>query len=91
MAQDVVSLLRGREGDHRCELNCEWVEGEADSTPDEARLLDPRTSAWTVQLEARVAGSLDKTRRAPRWARRWGPMPCRANAWRSSTATTTTR
>ncbi len=62
MAQDVVSLLRGREGDHRCELNCEWVEGEADSTPDEARLLDPRTSAWTVQLEARVAGSLDETR-----------------------------
>ncbi len=62
MAQDVVSLLRGREGDHRCELNCEWVEGETDSTPDEACLLDPRTSAWTVQLEARVAGSLDEVR-----------------------------
>jgi hypothetical protein len=62
MAQDLVSLLRGREGDHRCELNCEWVEGEADSTPDEACLLDPRTSAWTVQLEARVAGSLDEVR-----------------------------
>jgi hypothetical protein len=62
MAQDLVSLLRGREGDHRCELNCEWVEGEADSTPDEACLLDPRTSAWTVQMEARVAGSLDEAR-----------------------------
>jgi hypothetical protein len=29
MVQDLGWLLRGREGDHRCELNCEWVAGEA--------------------------------------------------------------
>jgi len=25
MTQDLVWLLRGRQGDHRCVLNCEWV------------------------------------------------------------------
>jgi NRPS condensation-like uncharacterized protein len=62
MAQDVLSLLQGRQGDHRCELNCEWVESEADSASEQAHLLDAKASAWSVQLEARVAGSLDEVR-----------------------------
>ncbi|MGH2944370.1 MAG: hypothetical protein ACRDLN_16535, partial [Solirubrobacteraceae bacterium] len=57
--QDLLWLLRGREGDHRCELNCEWVTGAA-RTPARDELLDP--PAWSVQLEARVAGSLDAAR-----------------------------
>jgi hypothetical protein len=61
MAQDLMLFLRGRQGDHRSELNCEWV-SEAAAAPDEACLLDPRTSAWSLQLEARVAGSLDEQR-----------------------------
>lgn len=62
MATDLVTFLRGREGDHRCELNCEWVSGEAGGAPGDGPLLDPATSAWSVQLEARVAGSLDEAR-----------------------------
>ena len=62
MAKDLMLLLRGRQGDHRSELNCEWVSGMAAAAPGEARPLDPRTSAWSVQLEARVAGSLDEER-----------------------------
>lgn len=62
MAQDLVWLLRGRQGDHRCVLNCEWVSTVAGSVDDEAHLLDPKASAWSVQLEARVAGSLDEAR-----------------------------
>jgi hypothetical protein len=62
MVADLAWLLRGRQGDHRCELNCEWVSNVADSTLEEARLLDPRTSAWSVQMEARVAGCLDEAR-----------------------------
>ncbi len=60
MVQDLVELLRGRQGDHRCELRCEWVSSDAHSTPVEADLLDP--AAWSVQLEARVAGRLDEAR-----------------------------
>jgi hypothetical protein len=59
MTQDLLWLLRGREGDHRSELNCEWVSGSA-RTPEHGRLLDP--TAWSVQLEARVAGALDAAR-----------------------------
>lgn len=62
MAQDLVWLLRGRQGDHRCELDCEWVQGEAKRTCNEFELLDPTSGAWTVQLEARVAGALDEAR-----------------------------
>jgi NRPS condensation-like uncharacterized protein len=61
MAQDVVWLLRGRLGDHLCELDCEWLASETHGTPDE-ELLDPTASTWSVQLEARVAGSLDDAR-----------------------------
>ena len=63
IAQDLVQLLRGRQGDNRCELNCEWVStSDAESTPEEAHLLDPKGPAWSVQLEARVAGPLDEAR-----------------------------
>ncbi|MDQ3106799.1 MAG: hypothetical protein M3Q68_03235 [Actinomycetota bacterium] len=62
MAQDLVSLLQGREGDHRCELDCEWLTSDAESAPHHAPLLDPRAATWSVQLEARVAGSLDEAR-----------------------------
>lgn len=61
MAQDLVWLLRGRQGDHRCELNCEWIPDEA-SAPAAVQLLDPKTSAWSVHVEARVAGRLDEAR-----------------------------
>lgn len=62
MAQDLVELLRGRQGDHRCELDCEWVSREAESRAEGAELLHPNASAWGVQLEARVAGALDEAR-----------------------------
>jgi NRPS condensation-like uncharacterized protein len=62
MARDLVLLLRGRQGDHRSELNCEWVSGEAAGAAAKAPTLDPKTTAWSVQLEARVAGSLDERR-----------------------------
>ena len=58
-AQDLVWMLRGRQGDHSCVLDCEWiVEGKRRSPP----LLDPKDTTWSVQLEARVAGSLDEAR-----------------------------
>lgn len=62
MSEDVLSLLRGRQGDHDCVLECEWVAGAAAQTRDEAGLLDPRESAWSVQLDARVGGRLDEAR-----------------------------
>ena len=63
MAQDLLWLLRGRQGDHRSELNCEWIAAEAPDAPAaELDLLDPNTGAWSVQMDARVAGSLDAAR-----------------------------
>jgi NRPS condensation-like uncharacterized protein len=62
MAHDLVRLLRGRQGDHRCELNCQWVWDPAKSQPDPRDLLDGGASSWSVQLEVRVAGSLDEQR-----------------------------
>jgi NRPS condensation-like uncharacterized protein len=62
MAQDLVWLVRGRLGDHLCELDCEWVASDAHRTPHEGELLDPKASAWSVQMEARVAGRLDEAR-----------------------------
>jgi NRPS condensation-like uncharacterized protein len=62
MIGDLGWMLRGRQGDHRCELNCEWILSPSQSRPEEERLLDPRTSAWSVQMEARVAGALDEAR-----------------------------
>jgi NRPS condensation-like uncharacterized protein len=60
LVQDLASLLRGRQGDHSCELDCEWVSAEENAPAD--HLLDPKASAWSVQLEARVAGVLDEAR-----------------------------
>ncbi|MDQ6727135.1 MAG: hypothetical protein M3066_13350 [Actinomycetota bacterium] len=61
-AQDFIRLLRGRQGDHRSELDCEWVWDPDASNPDPAHLLDPGSSDWSVQLEARVSGVLDDER-----------------------------
>ena len=60
MAQDVVSVVRGRQGDHRCELDCEWLATGATSPAADGPTTD--ASAWGVQLEARVAGPLDEAR-----------------------------
>ncbi len=59
-AQDLVRLLRGRKGDHRSHLDCEWVWEGYEPVPDRSHLLDP--CAWSVHVEARVAGMLDDTR-----------------------------
>jgi len=62
MVQDLLRLLRGRQGDHRCELNCEWVSIEEKHTAEDAQLRESEASACSVQLEARVAGALDEAR-----------------------------
>ncbi|HEV2060904.1 MAG TPA: hypothetical protein VGR11_16260, partial [Solirubrobacteraceae bacterium] len=62
MANDLISVVRGRQGDHTCRLDCEWVSPEAGGTLRVVPLLDPKTSAWGVQLDVRVAGSLDEAR-----------------------------
>lgn len=60
-AHDFLLLLRGRQGDHRCELDCEW-EWNGDSHAGADDLLDPTTTAWSVQIEVRVGGTLDEVR-----------------------------
>ncbi len=62
MAGDLLSLVRGRQGDHRCELDCRWVADDVGDAPAPVRRLDPATSAWGVQLDVRVAGTLDEAR-----------------------------
>lgn len=62
MAQDLVWLTRGRLGDHRCEIDCEWLSSGARCAPGEEELLDPGAASWSVHLEARVAGALDEAR-----------------------------
>ena len=68
MATDLARLLRGRQGDHRCELDCEWVpvgDGTAGAPAErDVPLLDPDDSPWSLHLEARVAGDLDDERMA---------------------------
>lgn len=74
MAHDLTRLARGRQGDHRCELNCEWVTpgsiaasrtGEADpgaaGASDEDR-LDLEVSSSSVLIQAKVSGRLDEAR-----------------------------
>jgi len=61
MAGDLLWLLRGRQGDHSCVLDCEWVADENRGAGDPG-LLDPRAAAWSVHLEAHVAGALDEAR-----------------------------
>ena len=62
MAEDAIALVRGRKGDHESRLECEWVPGEPPPTREQLDLLDPRESAWSVQLEARFGVSLDEDR-----------------------------
>lgn len=62
MASDLISVVRGRQGDHACRLDCEWVSPQTGGTLRVVPLLDPKTSAWGVQLDVRVAGSLDEAR-----------------------------
>jgi NRPS condensation-like uncharacterized protein len=62
MAQDLLWLLRGRQGDHRSELSCEWLSPEAARAARDLHLLEPETGAWSVQMDARVAGTLDEER-----------------------------
>ena len=61
-AHDFLLLVRGRQGDHRSALDCEWAWDPSDLEPEEGDLLDPRASGWSLQLEARVAGVLDGPR-----------------------------
>jgi NRPS condensation-like uncharacterized protein len=62
MAHDLLRLVRGRQGDHRSELDCEWIWKSSDNALEPGDLLDPKASAWSVQLEARVTGRLDDSR-----------------------------
>ena len=62
IAADVGRILRGRQGDHRCELDCEWVPDGAGRRALAVPLLDPELSPWGIHLEARVAGALDERR-----------------------------
>lgn len=70
MAHDLMRLARGRQGDHRCELNCEWARAGPDSAgPDSARPdsaeedhYDLEVSSSSVLVQARVPGRLDEAR-----------------------------
>jgi len=62
IAQDLIRVLRGRQGDHRSELDCEWMWEADGSIHDSQHLLDPTSSDWSVQLEARISGALDAAR-----------------------------
>lgn len=66
MAADLVRLLRGRQGDHRCELSCAWELGRVANDPevhaDRGDLVNPTAVPWSVQLEAGVTGTLDERR-----------------------------
>ena len=75
MFQDLLLLLRGRHGDHRCELDCEWVPGKSRRPADHGDLLDPQLTAWSVQMEARVSGSLDESRLRAALVATVGPSP----------------
>jgi hypothetical protein len=75
LGHDLVQLLRGRQGDHLCRLDCEWMWDPAHSKPQPEDLLDPRTSAWSVQLEVKVAGRLDDARLRAALAEIMGRQP----------------
>jgi NRPS condensation-like uncharacterized protein len=62
MTQDLVRLLRGRQGDHRSQLSCRWEWDPHEDGPDLRDLLDPSVSAWSLHLEARVSAVLDEAR-----------------------------
>ena len=58
--EDAVRVLRGRQGDHRSRLDCQWLWDPLESRSDDRDLLPP--VAWSVHLEARVGGRLDEAR-----------------------------
>jgi NRPS condensation-like uncharacterized protein len=65
-AYDLGRLVRGRQGDHRCELDCE-ITIDAEGRPvrgaeRELELLDPDSSAWSLHAEARVGGTIEEDR-----------------------------
>jgi NRPS condensation-like uncharacterized protein len=62
MAEDFFALVRGRQGDHRSKLDCEWLWNRAPLAPRPGDLLARETSAWSVQVEAQVTGHLDEAR-----------------------------
>ncbi|MGH9181952.1 MAG: hypothetical protein ACRDY5_09575, partial [Acidimicrobiales bacterium] len=62
MAEDFIQLVRGRQGDHRSQLDCQWLWDPAACVPRPEDLLDPATSAWSVQVEVEMAGELDEDR-----------------------------
>lgn len=64
VAQDLLRLLRGRQGDHRSQLDCQWFDDGA--PPSEAAIAggSPRVGAWSVHLEVRLPGRLDPDRLA---------------------------
>ena len=75
MAQDLLRLLRGRQGDHRSELDCRWVWDAPNRAPDPKDLLDPAASAWSLQLEARVSGPLEEPQLLRALTKVLGPPP----------------
>ena len=75
MAQDLLRLLRGRQGDHRSELDCRWVWDAPNPAPDPKDLLDPAVSAWSLQLEARVSGTLEEPQLLRALTAVLGPRP----------------
>ena len=72
IAGDLVRLLRGRQGDHRCELDCEWTEP---SVEDPCEATGEPGPPWNVQLEVRVAGHLDEGRLRQAFVDALGGMP----------------
>ncbi|HEV2811518.1 MAG TPA: hypothetical protein VGV93_14110 [Acidimicrobiales bacterium] len=72
MAGDLGRLLRGRQGDHRCELDCEWTEP---SVQDQVEASGEPGPPWNVQLEVRVAGHLDEGRLRQAFVDALGGMP----------------
>lgn len=76
-AHDLILLLRGRQGDHRSELDCEWLWDPVQSEPQQEDLLDPTESTWSVHLEVRVAGTLDEARLRRALAETVGRRPVR--------------
>ncbi|MGI8809330.1 MAG: hypothetical protein ACR2KK_16130 [Acidimicrobiales bacterium] len=72
-AQDLVRLLRGRKGDHRSHLDCQWMGDSHQASPDPDELLDP--CAWGVHVEAKVEGTLDDIRLRKTFATVLGHRP----------------
>ncbi|MGH9279767.1 MAG: hypothetical protein ACRD12_16920 [Acidimicrobiales bacterium] len=75
MAQDLLRLVRGRQGDHRSNLACEWLGDSGAGVTERAALLDPATSAWSVHLEVGVTGTLNGARLRAAMERAFGRRP----------------